>query len=159
MRTARSLPYGEVSMTETSPGQRSPWTETPLLERDPPPGQRPPLLDRDCPDRDPSGQRPPLDGDPHDGYPLDRDRGPLWQRPSSWTESSQRPLWTETHRDPPGWRPPWQRPRPPLPWTDKHLWKHNPRKLRLRAVINTNTNSFEGKLQNCENVKWSSNYP
>ena len=36
-------------------------------------------------------------------------------------------------RDPPGWRPPGQRPRPPL-WTDKHLWKHNLRKLRLRTV-------------------------
>ena len=44
-------------------------------------------------------------------------------------------------RDPPGQRPPWtQDPltetETPL-WTDKHLWKHNLRKLRLRAVINT----------------------
>ena len=44
MRTARSLPYGEVSLTEI-PRDRDRWTETPLtetpMERDPP-GQRRP---------------------------------------------------------------------------------------------------------------------
>ena len=40
--------------------------------------------------------------------------------------------WTETPRTE---TPPGQRPRSPPLWTDRHLWKHNLRKLRLRAVI------------------------
>ena len=75
MRTARPLPYGEVSVGGLSdrdlpwqrpPGQRPcprqtfPWTKTLLLDKDYPPGQRlhswteTPLLDRD-----PPGQRSP----------------------------------------------------------------------------------------------------
>ena len=44
----------------------------------------------------------------------------------------QSPPCTETSA---GWRPPRQRPRPPPPWTDKHLGIHNLRRLRLRTVI------------------------
>ena len=55
MCTACSLPYGGVSMIDTTP-----WTETPL-DRDPP--------DRDPPDRDPPDRDPPdRDQDP----PVDR---------------------------------------------------------------------------------------
>ena len=57
MRTARSLPYGGVSVWETLP-----WTETPL-DRDP--------LDRDPLWTEiPSGQRPPLDRDPSVMWPV-----------------------------------------------------------------------------------------
>ena len=55
----------------------------------------------------PPGQRPPQTDTPQTDTPLDRDPR------------------TETPR---------QRPRHP-PWTDKHLWKHNLRKLCCRAVI------------------------
>ena len=80
MRTARSLPYRGISMTETPPDRYSSPDTDPLdrdpLDRDPyrqrPPGQRPhsgqrPPLDRDPPDRDPPGQRlrPPLRTDSH----------------------------------------------------------------------------------------------
>ena len=70
------------------------------------------LLDRDSPWRE----------TPWTETLLDRDT--LWietlpgQSPASQTE-------TPLDRDPP----------PPPPWTDKHLGKHNFRKLRLRAVI------------------------
>ena len=100
----------DCSWTETPHGQRPPWTETPpdrpLLDRDPPPGQRlpswteTPLLDRDPPywtetpwDRAPAGTETPRDGDPR----------------------------TETEI-------------PPPPWPDRHFWKHNLRKLGLLPV-------------------------
>ena len=122
MRTARSLPYGEVSMTE------NPRTET-HLDRDPP-GQRPPLLDRDPPppgQRSPPGQRLPrqrplwtntplMDRDPRMETPMtetetpcDRDLPPgqrlLDKDPSGQRPPPQRPPWMD--RDPPGQRPSW----------------------------------------------------
>ena len=84
------------------------------------PGQRPPWT--------PLGQRTPWTETPLDrDYPPDRDHP--GQTPS-------------LDRDPPGQRPPpWITETTPLdnrdplpPWTDKHLRKHNLRKLRLRAV-------------------------
>ena len=75
------------------------------------PGQRPPWT--------PVGQRPPGQRTP-------------------WTETTPlTPPWTDTL---PGQRFPWTETTPldnrdPLPpWTDKHLRKHNLRKLRLQAV-------------------------
>ena len=72
MHTIHFSLYGGVSLTETTPLDRDPWTETtPLTEktlgRDPH-GQRPP-------DRDPPGQSTPLAG--------------------TWDQRS--PLWTEWH--------------------------------------------------------------
>ena len=61
--TAHSLKYGGVSMTEPPPdsdipGQRSPWTVTPLpWTGTPPPGQRPPA--QRPPAQRPHGQWPP----------------------------------------------------------------------------------------------------
>ena len=52
MRTARSLLYGGLPDRDPLP-----WTET-SLDRDPP-GQRPPL-DKDSPGHRPPGQRPPV---------------------------------------------------------------------------------------------------
>ena len=125
MRTARPLPYGEVSVGGLSdrdlpwqrpPGQRPcprqtfPWTKTLLLDRDYPPGQRlhswteTPLLDRD-----PPGQRSPR-----------RNMGPGTKTgPGSQTDRK--------------WH---QRLPPPPPWTEWHmLLKILPcPKLRLRAV-------------------------
>ena len=78
-------------------------------------------LDRDPPlDRESSGQRPqwtetPLDRD----LPLDRD--PQTEPPADKDPQTETP-WIETH---PGQRP---------PRTDKHLWKHNLRRLHLGAV-------------------------
>ena len=119
---------GELFLTEIPPSQRptfldrdppsfteTSWTETPWTEETS--GQ----LDRDPlqkytqvgpPDRDPSGQRP-----------LDKD--------APWIEilPGQRHPWTET---PQTKTPPPDRDH--SPWTDKHLWKHYLRKLRLRAV-------------------------
>ena len=81
-------------MESDSPGQRDPWTETPLdrhllrqrpLDRDSP-GQTP--LTETPPQRPPSGQRPPLDRDP-----------PGQRLP--WTETpspGQRPPCEQNHR-------------------------------------------------------------
>ena len=41
----------------------------------------------------------------------------------------------------------WQTP-PPL-WTDRHLWKHNLRKLRLRAVVILESCTFQWHSCNC----------
>ena len=73
----RDLPWTETTLGRDHPGQRPPWTETPL-------------------DRDPWTETT-LDGDPLDRDPLDRDHP--GQRPT-WTE-------TTLDRDPPGQRPPW----------------------------------------------------
>ena len=88
------------------PGQRPPWTET--------------HLDRDPLDRDPPRQRPPRQRSARQRHP--------WMETPPWTEipPGQRP-----HPEP---RPPLDRDRDPPLWTDGHLWKHNNRKLRLRAV-------------------------
>ena len=71
--TAHKRSFGQgLSVHRGVPGQRLPRPETP-------PGQRPlHLLDRDPPDRDSPGQRPPLDRD----------------LPTSWTETPR----TETPR-------------------------------------------------------------
>ena len=86
----------------------------------------------------------------------------------SWTETpldwnpGQRPL----DRDPPGQRPPWketpwdkdplrQRLRPPL-WTDRHLRKHNLRRLRLRAVKTPHSKTPTWK-HSCVNTQWPKN--
>ena len=86
------------------------------------------LHDRDPMDIEPPGQRPLLDREPPWQRPPDRDpkctETPL---PHTHTQTS----WTETPL--PGCRSPGQRPRPSL-WTDRHLWKHNLRKLHLRVV-------------------------
>ena len=146
--------HTEVSMTETS-RQRHPWTENPPphLDRDPSPHLDRDPLNRDPPYRDPPRQRP-LDRDPPEWEsprqrpPPHLDRDPPGQRPLR-----QRPPWTETpsldrdlpDRDPldrnPQREAPWTGPPPLLgqrpkllPWTDRHLRKHNLRKLRLRAV-------------------------
>ena len=70
--------------------------------------------------------------------------GSTLQRPpqteTPWTETScTETPWTETLRtETPLDKDPWTE--SPLdrdpPWTDRHLWKHNLRKLLLRAVIN-----------------------
>ena len=62
MRTAHSLLYGGLADRDPPgkrpPGQRPhPWTETPPLDRDPTPGQRP---HRDPTDRDPLDRDPPV---------------------------------------------------------------------------------------------------
>ena len=93
------------------PGQRPPWTET--------------HLDRDPLDRDPPRQRPLKD--PPDRDPPDKNT-PGWRHPPGQRSHLDRD--PTQNRDP----PPGQRPRPPPLWTDGHLWKHNNRKLRLRAV-------------------------
>ena len=105
-------PWTEIPQTETS-WTETPWTETPQTETswDGDPWTGTPWTetpDRDLWDRDPPGQRPP-------------DRELL-----RW-----RPPWTET---PLGWRPPWADTETPLLYTDKHLWKHNLRKLCLQVV-------------------------
>ena len=71
------------------------------------------LPNRDPPGQRPPGQRPPGQRPPWMETPLDGD--PTGQRPLPWMET---PL--DRDRDP--------------PWTDRHLWKHNLLKLRLRAV-------------------------
>ena len=71
MRTTHTLPYGG------SPSQKLPWTETNVLDRDPPPGQRPPPPGQIPP---PPGQRPPPPG---------QRPPPPGQRPT--------PLWTDKH--------------------------------------------------------------
>ena len=79
------------------PGQRPSWTESPWTET--------PL------DRDPAGQRFPLDRDSlWTETPLDRD--PLTEIPSGQRSSGRGPPWTETplDRDPPGQRPPYRDP-------------------------------------------------
>ena len=59
-----------------------------------------------------------------------RKEGSPWQSPARQRlHPGQRP----PGQRPPGQRPPWTE--TPL-WTDKHLWKHYLRKLRLRTVIN-----------------------
>ena len=55
--------------------------------------------------------------------------GSPWQGPSDRDPPDRHPL----DRDP-RTKTPRQRPKHP-PWTDKHLWKHNLRKLCCRAVI------------------------
>ena len=86
MLTARSLPYGGVSITENAPRTETPQTETPL-DRDPLPGPRPPWTETSSQDRDTnSGQRPLWDRDPP----------PRTETPS-WTET---PPGTETEIPP-----------------------------------------------------------
>ena len=113
MRTARSLLYGgslsrgvlltetpqtEIPLYKDAPGQRLPWTETPLdrdpLDRDPP--DRPPWtetpVDRDSPDRDPQDPgRDPLDRD----HPWDRDPLVMWPVVHAGTET---PPCEQNHR-------------------------------------------------------------
>ena len=108
MPTARSLPYGGISVwglpNRDPPGQRPPWTETPL-DKDSP-GQRCP--DRDPPDRGPAGQRPlgqrpPWTETPSQTEIPPRQRSP--QRETPWTcdlwcmLGQKPPLWTEWHTD------------------------------------------------------------
>ena len=58
---ARNRTWVGVSLDRDPHGKRAPQTETPILDRDPSPGQRPPLpLTVTCLDRGPSpGLRPP----------------------------------------------------------------------------------------------------
>ena len=124
-------PWIETTLNRDTTGQRPPsWTETPLLDRYPPPGQIPPL-DREPLDRDTTGQRHPRQRPPGQRPPGQRplDTDPQTETPwteTSWTETP----WTETSldrdpldRDPQTetswtvWDPPRQRPprqRPPL---------------------------------------------
>ena len=75
---------------------------------------------------------------PYGGSPPDRDP-PSGQRPP-WTETP----WMQIPRTVPfpGMETPLTETKAPL-WTDRHLWKHNLRKLRLRAVTTWETKWFQ----------------
>ena len=54
--------------------------------------------------------------------------------------------------------PPWEQPRMPPLWTDRHLLKHNLRKLRLRTVINlASVISFVSVVKYCR-IDYSQNF-
>ena len=112
------------------------------------------LHDRDHPqteitlDRDPPGRKPPWTETPWTDSPLDRD--PPGQR--SLLPLGQRPPWTETllDRDPPYPldRDPRTETETPL-WTDRHLWKHNLRKLENTLWKGTHTTHSGACWRSC----------